>query len=210
LKNLLKISALALVLLALPMSAFADSVASMSLVSANSGTTPNGAEDVGPYGITANGTSLNAFCLDLSRNMSLGETWSADVEVLSTQSSEDQKAAAIILSEINAGKISNVNGQLEIWALNDLNDAVADGFNSADQTNLTTVEFEAAIPSPLYGNAFYNQFTDYVSTNGQAQDFISQSVPVAPTPEPGSLFLFGTGLMGAAGMAYRKVLASRS
>jgi hypothetical protein len=67
-------------------------------------------------------------------------------------------------------------------------------FRAASKTNF-----------PLIG-AFPMAFVDdeeVVASSGEIpQDFIVQNI--AATPEPGSLFLFGTGFFGGARMAFRR------
>jgi hypothetical protein len=217
-----KFSLVAVILL-LSLSVFA-SADTLQLVSANGPNTSNNAEVVGPYGVTDNGTLESVFCLDLSRDMGLNETWTATTSILSTSSSTSDKEAAIILSEINQGKVTATVGQLEIWAISDLSGAESDGLTLSEAFTLKNTIASEARNSREFGNAFYDQFTVFSAVNGsqssgaEAQDFLGEnvvpaSVPVIPSvPEPSSLMLFGAGLFGAAGMASRRArhLTSRN
>jgi hypothetical protein len=193
--------------------AIAANADTLSLANVGNGaTTPNGADYVGPYGIGVNGTTLNAYCLDIDNDITLGETWQATATTLSTNSSADQKTAAEIIYAAQHGTISQVSAQLEIWALLDDDATVAVGLTQQEANQLHY--YELAGLDNIGGNALFNQFTLFTaepgsqSSGGTAQDFLTDAGVPAEAPEPCSLYLLGTGLIAAAGTIRQRIRLS--
>ena len=205
-KHLVKIVTLPLVLLSLALFSSVAKADTMSFVAVNGSVTPTGGEYVGPYTISVDGTELPLFCLNLDRNMSVGQAWEANASLLSMGSSVEAKEAAILLSFMDLGQISNIDAQLEIWAIRDRPDALLNGLTQDMELHLKGVLVSAWFnPGNLYNDAFYNEFTLFKSNDGTAQYFLGRSLPTTSTPEPASLLLLGTGLFSSAGMLYRRV-----
>jgi PEP-CTERM motif len=209
LKYCFKIASLVVVALAITSFASADT---LQLNGVNGATTPAGGEYVGPYTVSINSVDNQLFCLDLNRNTAIGETWEATPTVLSTSSTTQQKQAAILYSMIENGTLDQVTGQLEIWAIVDQTDAVTDGLTNSEWGFVNGIIKQDTFNTKLYGDSFYNQFVVYVAQDGTQsgggipQDFIGSNPPA--TPEPSSLFLLGTGLIGSAGAMIRKFRAN--
>jgi hypothetical protein len=153
------------------------------------------------------------YCIDIDNEITVGETWSATRSTLSVDSSGDLKAAAEVIAAAQLGAISQVDAQLEIWSLLDYDATAAVGLTQAEVDQLHY--YELAGLDDIGGNAFFNQFTletavsGSQSSGGTAQDFLTEAaVPMAPTPEPGSILLLGSGALGAAGMLRRRFITA--
>ena len=211
-KNIAKITTLSLVLFSAALFSSVAKADTLSFVGVNGSVTPSSGEYTGPYTISVDGTDLPLFCLNLDRNMGVGETWTANASQLSLSSSVAEKEAAILFSMADSNQLSNVDAQLEIWAILDRPDAILNGLTPDMELNLKGALVSAMFnPGNLYNDAFYSQFTRFTavpesqSSGGTAQDFLGRNVSPAATPEPGSMVLLGTGFFASAGMLYRRV-----
>jgi PEP-CTERM motif len=185
--------------------------------------------NVGPYTLQLdgkNGPDLNLFCLDLNRDITTGETWNVTVESFPTSlgSTLNEKYAeeAYIYNELGQNVIGGHSGatytnseiQAALW---NVFDPFAFDNDGLDHTALSLVgDAESAYDHGQISSAFLSQFVIYIPdtdrtserswTDGEPQDFIGKAATTtAPAPEPSSLVLLGSGLIGLAGTVRRKL-----
>jgi PEP-CTERM motif len=170
-------------------------------------------EPIYPYGLSVNGSSTitNLLCLSLNKNVTIGETWNVSLLNWATASAA-YKEEAFIFSQIGKGAYSDAEVQFAAW---DIFDPTGIALLHISPTNLANMQAlvtaaQSAIltlPSTFYaGYVVYLPLTDPTSqlswTNGMPQDFIGIA------PEPSTIMLFGSGLIGIAGLVRRKLVRS--
>jgi PEP-CTERM motif len=169
-----------------------------------------------PYYVSINGSSTYTplMCDSFDNNINLNQTWKASATpflqgiasgLFGSAMTLDYKAAGLIFKSMLAGQISTNTAQWAIWGLFSTNAStssyfISKNFGSIDGTYLGL----AATAS----NSAFNGLVLYTPTNARPglgpQEFIGYSA----VPEPGTLSMMGTGLLGLVGLVRRKLARS--
>jgi len=203
--------------LLLASSAFANTVQLTFIQGTGSGI---GGGGVYPYAFYINNSTSYSYlvCDSYDNNITPGETWMATASPLLQGLSSglfagqpnavlDYKAAGLIFKAMLSGAVSNVDGQWAIWGLFS---STAKGMSQFGSTGALGIESTYLALAGTDPNSAYNGLVLYTpirgtqSVGGLPQEFIGYSA----VPEPGSLMLMGTGLVGLAGVIRKKLAKS--
>jgi hypothetical protein len=160
-----------------------------------------------PYYFSINGGQATAMmCDSFNNHISTGDTWSAQVNGLLSgkglfgKDNMDYKAAGIIFLGVMNGTISATDGNWAVWNLFSkgiTNDA------SVLALDLNALRMAKTAPSSEFRGL--KLYTPVGASPGHGpQEFIGYGSRLA-TPEPGTLLLLSTGLMGMAGLIRKKL-----
>jgi hypothetical protein len=190
-------------------SALANSTVDMQLVSV--GGNNAGGVYTYPYNFSINGGApVSLICDTYDNEITVGETWKAQVGGLLSGSELfgnqllDYKAAGLIFKSILNGTLSANVGNFAIWGLFSTNAQNSSYFQSsgAGAVELQYLAWAGSAPNSAFnGLVLYTPISGTQSANGPPQEFIGYS----PVPEPGSMILFGTGMLSLAGVVRRKL-----
>lgn len=165
----------------------------------------------GPYQLNLDGTTpVNLFSLDDFRSVHIGETWTvtvvngADYLTSNTHSNDFKyEEEAYIYSMLGVS-----NGHGHTYNATDVQDALWAIFDHSADTNSYANTLISNAATFHYTGSFLDDFSFYIPTghgDDLPEEMIGTAVNTSPAPEPSSLFLFGSGLVGMAGVARRKL-----
>ena len=198
-----------------PLNASADTVG-LKLTSTGSQTGDGGY--VYPYNFTVTNDgysySTSLMCISYHDEVWIGESWTATVYTVAQADAaahnDDYEIAAWLFNDAATKSANTVADQEAAWYLFEPDHSGGDSNGNNSQLQ-AAINFVNANPN----SGIYSEYDIYVPVDGSQprgdgtpQTFIGGVPdPPAATPEPGSLLLLGTGLLGFAAFSYRKARA---